>query len=244
MKKILFGLLISLFMLSGCDLLKNLTLNDVLEYAENAQTPALTESDIISGLKEALKVGTQNAVSKLSKTDAFYKDPILKIPFPPEVEVVEEKLRTIGLDKPVDDFITQLNRGAEKAVIKASPIFIDAIAGMSISDAKNILHGADNAATTYFQKNTSAALQKAFKPEVQNTLNEINLTKYWSNLTTAYNAIPFTKKVETDLAQYVTDMAIKGLFMKIADEEKKIRQDPAARVTEILKKVFGSLNNN
>ena len=120
---------------------------------------------------------------------------------------------------------------------------MNAITTMSINDAKNILHGSDNAATTYFQNKTTAALVSAFKPQVQNTLNQMNVTKYWSDVTSAYNKIPLTKEVETDLAQYVTDKAIQGLFHKIAIEEKKIRKDPAARVSEILKKVFGSLNN-
>lgn len=242
MKKIIFSTIIMFALFSSCDILQNLTLDDVIQYTEGATTPSLTDSDIVNGLKEALKVGTKNAITNLSQTDGFLKDPILKIAFPPEVQYVEEKLRSLGLNKVCDDFIVQMNRGAENAVVKAKPIFVTAITSMSISDAKNILTGADNAATLYFKEKTTTSLFNSFKPEVQNTLDQMNVTKYWSDVTTAYNKIPLTKKVETDLAKYVTEKAMDGLFLKIAEEEKKIRENPAARVSEILKKVFGSLD--
>ncbi len=242
MKKLISFLSI-LLILQSCDLLKNVDYSDLEKVlATTTTTNELTNTDIVQGLKEALNVGTQNAVQKLSLTDGFFKDPILKIPFPPEVVYVEEKLRALGMGKLVDDFVLQMNRGAEKAVVKATPIFADAITSMSFSDAKAILKGTDNAATTYFKNNTSTALSNAFKPEVQKTLDQMQVTKYWSDVTTAYNRIPLTKKVETDLAKYVTDKALDGLWMKLAVEEKKIRQDPVARVTDILKKVFGSLD--
>jgi hypothetical protein len=229
-------LLISVItLINSCDILQE------LEVSTGSTGPSLSTNEIISGLKEALNVGTKNAISNLSQKDGFYGNSLLKIPFPEEVKVIEEKLRSVGLNKLVDDFILNMNRGAEQAVKKAGPIFMDAIRGMTFSDARNILNGPDNAATEYFRNRTSDQLTEAFKPDVQNTLNQVNVTRYWQDVTSAYNKIPFTTKVDTDLAQYVTGKAIDGLFVKIAEEEKKIREDPVARVSDILKKVFGSV---
>ena len=225
----------SIFLLAtACDILKELEIS-------TSPGTSLTTDEIISGLKEALRVGTNNAISTLSKEDGFYGNSILKIPFPEEVKVVEEKLRSIGLNRMVDDFILNLNRGAEQAVTKAGPIFMDAIREISFADARNILNGPDNAATEYFRSKTSHPLTIAFKPEVQKTLDQVQVTKYWGDIMSAYNKIPFTTKVETDLAQYVTGKAIEGLFSRIAVEEKQIREDPVARVSDILKRVFGSV---
>ena len=164
---------------------------------------------------------------------------MLRIPFPNDVKQVEIKLRALGLNRQVDQFILSMNRGAEKAVQKAGPIFLSAITEMSFSDARNILNGPDNAATTYFRNKTESKLVVAFKPDIKETLDQIHVTKLWTDITSTYNKIPLTRDVETDLPQYVTGKAIDGLFIKIAEEEKKIRSDPAARVSEILKKVFG-----
>ncbi len=235
--------IVSLLIMASCDTLMNMGTKSLDEILQSATSEQLTQQDIINGLKEALNVGTQNAVQKLSLQDGFYKDPKVRIPFPEEVNYVAEKLRSMGMGKLVDDFEMQMNRGAENAVKKAVPIFTRAITEMSISDAKNILHGADNAATEYFKSKTSESLFRAFKPEVQKTLEKLNVTKYWTDVTTAYNKIPFTQKVNTDLAAYVTQKTMDGLFVKLAEEEKKIRHDPVARVTELLKKVFGSLDN-
>lgn len=223
-----------ILMATACDILKELEIS-------TSPGTSLTTDEIISGLKEALRVGTNNAISTLSKEDGFYGNSILKIPFPEEVKVVEEKLRSIGLNRMVDDFILNLNRGAEQAVTKAGPIFMDAIREISFADARNILNGPDNAATEYFRSKTSHPLTIAFKPEVQKTLDQVQVTKYWGDIMSAYNKIPFTTKVETDLAQYVTGKAIEGLFSRIAVEEKQIREDPVARVSDILKRVFGSV---
>ncbi|MEA3496798.1 MAG: DUF4197 domain-containing protein [Bacteroidota bacterium] len=240
MKK--FGIIavISLFFITSCDILANLNLEDFEGVIQEEQ--GLTNTEIIKGLKDALAVGTGNAVSLLNKEDAFNKNPKFRIPFPKEVVYVEEKLRSIGLDKVVDDFELQMNRAAEKAVVKAKPIFVSAVKNMSFADAKNILTGPDNAATEYFKKQTSNNLIAVFKPQVQNTLDEISVTKYWNNVTSAYNKIPFTKKVETDLAQYVTQKTLNALFIQLAVEEKEIRENPIKRTTAILKKVFGSLD--
>jgi len=220
----------SLLLFSACEILKEL---------EIPASGTVSEGDIINGLKEALKIGTENGINSLSQQDGFYGNPLFKIPFPEEVKYVEEKLRALGFNKMIDDFILTLNRGAEKAVKKASPIFIDAIKNMSFTDARTILNGKDDEATRYFHSKTHNQLIIAFKPDVQTTLDQVQVNAYWTDITTAYNKIPFTKKVDTDLAQYVTEKAVDGLFIRIAQEEKLIRKDPEARVTEILRKVFG-----
>lgn len=235
MKKTLGLMLCAFLFLSACDILQE------LEVSTTSGGTPLTTDEIVQGLKEALKVGTTNAISTLSKENGFYGNALLKIPFPEEVKVVEEKLRSVGLNKLVDDFILNLNRGAEKAVTKAGPVFMDAIREITFADARNILNGSNTAATEYFRGKTSRQLTVAFKPDVQKTLDQVQVTKYWNDVMSAYNRIPFTTKVETDLAQYVTEKAINGLFIRVAEEEKQIREDPVARVNDILKKVFGSV---
>lgn len=235
MKKTLGLMLCAFILLSACDILQE------LEVSTASGGTSLTTNEIVQGLKEALQVGTTNAISTLSKENGFYGNALFKIPFPEEVKVVEEKLRSVGLNKLVDDFILNLNRGAEKAVTKAGPIFMDAIRDITFADARNILNGPNTAATEYFRGKTSQQLTVAFKPEVQKTLDQVEVTKYWDEVMSAYNRIPFTTKVETDLSRYVTEKAIDGLFIRVAEEEKLIREDPVARVTDILKKVFGSI---
>jgi len=230
MKKITLLFFTFFFVFSACEILRTL---------EIPTSAPLSTNEIIAGLKEALNVGTTNAVNFLGKENGFYGNSALKIPFPEEVKIVEEKLREIGLNKKVDDFILNMNRGAENAVKKATPIFVDAIKGMTFADARKILNGPDDAATGYFKNKTSNKLFNAFKPEVQKILDNVKLTKYWTDIISTYNKIPFVQKVETDLAKYVTDKTLNGLFYKLAQEEKLIRNDPKARVTDILKKVFG-----
>jgi hypothetical protein len=232
MKKYFILLFLAMVLLTRCDILQNIQV-------PSGPAP-LTTAEIIDGLKDALSVGTNNAVGVLSQENGFYGNPLFRIPFPEEAKVVEEKLRAVGMNKLVDDFIVTLNRGAEKAVTKAGPIFLNAIKQMTFDDARSILNGPENAATEYFRTNTSAQLVAAFTPEVKTTLDQVQVTKYWTDITTAYNKIPLTRKVETDLAKYVTDLTVKALFTKLADEEKLIRTDPKARVTEILRRVFGS----
>lgn len=217
----------------SCDVLQQ------IEIPSSSRAP-LTTAEIVQGLKEALSVGTNNAVSILGKENGFYGDALLRIPFPEEAKVVEEKLRELGMNKLVDDFIVTMNRGAEKAVQKAAPVFLGAIREMTFADARQILQGPDNAATEYFRGKTLSPLTTAFKPDVKTTLDQVEVTRYWTDITSTYNKIPFTRKVETDLAQYVTEKTIHALFVKVAEEEKKIRVDPIARVSEILRRVFGS----
>ena len=200
---------------------------------------ALTNADIIAGLKEALNVGSNNAGNLASKVDAYYKNPALFIPFPPEAKKIQETLVNIGQKKLVDDFTLTVNRAAEDAAKEAAPIFINAVKAMSINDGLSILNGSNDAATKYLKANTQAELLKKFKPIIENSLSKVNATKYWETIITTYNKVPLVTKMNPDLAGYTTQKAIDGLFILVANEELKIRQDPAARVSDILKKVFG-----
>lgn len=200
---------------------------------------SLSNDEVVKGLKEALTVGTKNSTTKASKADGFYRNPAIKIPMPPEARNMESTLKGVGMNKPVDDFVKSLNRAAEEAAKDAAPIFMNAITSMSIQDGFTILKGADNAATTYLKDKTTAELKVKFKPVVANALKKVQVTKYWNPLATRYNKIPMTKPVNPNLEDYVTTKAIEGLFKLMADEELKIRKDPAARVSDLLKKVFG-----
>jgi len=200
---------------------------------------ALTEKDATDGIKEALIKGTGESINIVSAIDGYWKNPDIKIPFPPEAQNMESKLRAIGMGKTVDQFNESINRAAEKAAAKAKPIFISAIKGMTVKDALNIVKGEKNAATMYLKTTTSPDLKTAFQPEIKTSLDAVNATKYWGDLVSAYNMIPFVKKMNPDLPAYVTDRAVEGLFVMIAREELKIRTDPMARTSELLKKVFG-----
>ncbi len=199
----------------------------------------LTTAEVGDGLKEALIKGISNGSDLVSQLDGYFKNPEIKIPFPPEVKKVEDRLRQLGLGNEVDRFVMTLNRGAEDAAKEAKPIFISAIRQMTIEDAWSILKGQPNAATDYLRRTTSAQLREKFKPVVQNSLTKVNATKYYGEVVTRYNQIPLVEKVNPDLVGYATDKAIDGLFLMIAKEEKAIRENPIERTTELLKKVFG-----
>lgn len=203
-----------------------------------APKASLSNDEVIKGLKEALSVGTNNSSSAVSKVDGFYKNPKVKIPFPKEAMDVKNTLDNLGMQKQTTKFVETLNRGAEEAAKSAAPIFLNAITGMSIGDGFAILNGKDTAATSYLKGKTSAELDAAFRPKVKEALQKVNVTKYWKPLMTKYNKIPGVKKQNPDLDSYVTAKAMEGLFTLIAEEEMKIRKDPAARVSDILKKVF------
>jgi hypothetical protein len=200
----------------------------------------LSNEEIISGLKEALSVGSKNASAAASKLDGYYKNPVIKIPFPPEAKQMESKLRAIGMGKQVDDFVMTLNRAAEEAAKQATPVFVDAVKKMTIADGLQILKGSDTAATGYLRKTTSPKLHDDFKPVIKTATQKVDVTKYWTPLVTAYDKIPFVTKVNPDLDEYVTQRALTGLFYLVSQEETKIRKDPMARVTDILKRVFGN----
>lgn len=203
----------------------------------------LTEAEVSSGLREALKVGIRNAVVQTSAEDGFYGNSLIKIPFPEEAERVKQTLTDIGMGSLVQDFEESMNHAAEQASAKATDIFVDAISQMTIQDAMGILNGADDAATSYLRRTTEANLNNEFRPIIDNALQQGNVTQYWNQITTRYNQIPFVTRVNTDLTGYVTEAAMDGLFIMVAKEEKQIRENPQARVNDILKRVFGSLDN-
>ncbi len=201
---------------------------------------SLSQEDATAGLKEALVKGISKGSDLVSKLDGYYKNPEIKIPFPPEAASVESKLRSVGLGKQADDVIVSVNRAAENAAVEAKDIFVDAIKAMTFQDALAIVRGNDNAATSYLQRTTTPKLVEKFTPIIKASLDKVNATKYWATAMNSYNAIPFVTKVNPDLTSYVTQKAIEGLFVMIAKEELAIRKDPAARTTDILRKVFGS----
>jgi len=200
----------------------------------------LSEDEIINGLKQALEVGTTNAVTTVSKTDGYFKNPKIRIPLPENVMKVEKLLRTVGFGNQVDEFELSMNRAAERAAPEAKSIFWDAVKQMSFTDARQILDGPDDAATQYFQDKTSDQLQVIFKPITRQAMSEVGVTSSYQSIDDKIKTIPFADRMSFDLDQYVTDKALNGLYLMLAEEEKKIRQDPAARVTNLLKKVFGS----
>ncbi len=189
-------------------------------------------------MKEALQVGTERGTSKLSAADGFFKNAALKILLPAEAQKVELKLRAMGFGKQVDNAIMSMNRAAEDASKSATPIFINAIKQMSIQDAFGILKGGDFAATNYLKSKTTANLTEAFRPVIEQSLAKVNATKYWNTLFSTYNMFS-TQKVNTDLSSYVTEKALTGIYHEVSLEEQKIRKDPAAQTTALLKKVFG-----
>ncbi len=204
----------------------------------------LTATEVGAGLKEALVNGISKGSDLVSQTDGYFKNPEIKIPFPPDVKKVEDRLRQIGLGGEVDKFVMTINRGAEDAAKEAMPIFIAAIKQMTIDDAFALLKGDPDAATQFLKRTTSAQLKEKFKPIIQTSLNKVSATKYYDDIITRYNKIPLVQKVNPDLNDYATDMAIQGLFNMIAKEEKNIRQDPLARTSELLERVFGYKNTN
>jgi hypothetical protein len=200
----------------------------------------LSSEEIAEGLKEALTNGISKGSDLVSQLDGYYKNPEIKIPFPPEAKKAEDRLRQMGLGKDVDNFVLTLNRAAEDAAKEAKPIFVTAIKQMTIQDAAGILKGQPDAATQYLKGTTSSPLKEKFKPIVQASLSKVNATKYYSDLINTYNKIPMVTKMNPNLDDYATDKAIEGLFVMIAKEEKNIRSNPGARTSELLKKVFGS----
>lgn len=194
--------------------------------------------DISNALKEALNNGISKQVMKLTTPDGFFKNEMVKILLPQELQKVDKTLRDIGLSSLADEGLKVLNRAAEEAVKEATPIFVDAVKQMTFTDAKNILMGADNAATSYLKNTTSNALYAKFSPVVNNSLSKVGADKIWNEIITKYNSIPLVNKVNPDLTDYVTTKAMEGGFTMIAVEEKEIRNNVAARTSDLLKKVF------
>lgn len=202
------------------------------------KTP-LSSDEIANGLKEALNVGANNAGQKLSAVDGFFKDAAIKILMPAEAQKAEATLRKMGMGKLVDNAILSMNRAAEDAAKQAAPIFIDAIKKMTIQDAVGILKGSDTAATVYLKNKTTVSLTEAFRPVIESSLKKVDATKYWNAVFTTYNKFSL-QKVNPDLAAYVTEKSLSGIFYQVGLEEQKIRKDPVARTTDLLKKVFAN----
>jgi hypothetical protein len=237
MKKLLLPLLLLVSVMANSQGL----LKKASGLLNKAKGGSLSTEEVVAGLKEALSVGANNSASKLSAVDGFFANAAIKVLMPPEAKKVENALRTAGMGKIVDDAILSMNRAAEDAAKSAAPIFLDAIKGMSFQDAMGILRGSDTAATGYLRGKTVPALTEAFRPVIEGALEKTGATKHWKTVFDTYNKLPTTfNKVNPDLAGYVTDKGLNGIFYQVAAEELKIRKDPAARVTETLKKVFGS----
>jgi hypothetical protein len=194
--------------------------------------------DISSGLKEALNKGIEKATQQLSATDGFFKNEAVKILMPPEAQKAEKTLRDMGFNKEVDEAILSMNRAAEDAAKTATPIFTDAIKQMNFQDAASILKGGNTAATNYLKEKTTVQLSEKFKPVIVQSLQKVDASKYWQSVFSTYNKIPFVKKVNTNLDEYVTEKTLAGLFTQLAIEEQKIRKDPTEQTTQLLKKIF------
>jgi hypothetical protein len=201
----------------------------------------LSDVKIGSGLQEALKIGTENAVSQTSQVDGFLANKAIKILMPKPLQAMEQPLRLVGFGPKIDEFVVGMNRAAEKAVPFAKEIFWDAIGQMTFDDARKILNGGDTAATDYFKAKTSKKLHTAFRPSVESVMNEVGVNRQYNDLIGRYQNVPFAKSITFDVNQYVTEKATDGLFYVVGQEEKKIRTNPAARVTDLLKDVFGSV---
>lgn len=218
------------------------SVKDLLKEADNLtqkKESAADDQTKISGLKEALSIGTDNAVKLVSRVDGYFGNDLIKIPVPDETRKVLNSLAKMGFKKQVDEFVLTMNRGAEKAAPQAVAIFLQAIKAMTIEDAGRILLGNETAATDYFKKKTNDDIYKAFKPVIAASLDSVGATRAYKTLMDKSRSVRLLKQTNVDLDHYVTNKAISGLFIMVGQEEKKIRLDPAARTTELLKKVFG-----
>jgi len=234
MKKLSLTLVATLLLLFSCDTISKLP----------SMNGGITEAEAAQGIREALSQGTVKGINFLNKPNGFFGNDAYKLLLPPDAEKIENTLRTIGMGNMVDKAILQINRAAEDAVGYAKPIFVDAIKEMTIGDAINIIRGPSDAATNYFKQKTNDKLIAAFTPSVKNSLDKLNATKYYADVVSAYDRLPTTfNKINPDLPSYVVGKAVNALFDQIAKEEANIRENPVARTTEILKKVFGSTGN-
>lgn len=224
-------------LLGGCASIESGTLGDILSGSE-----PLDEQTVAEGLREALTVGTRRAGEQLSAEGGFSEDPLLRILIPEEVEGVTSRLRSIGLDDQVDAFETRMNRAAETASGEAFDVFAGVIRSLTIQDAFDVLNGPPDAATALFKERASADLRERFMPVVENSMEEVGLYATYENLVERYNAIPLVRPVDFDLEMYIVDETMSGLFSTLEQEEARIREDPLARSTALLKRVFGSLD--
>lgn len=235
LKKMLLLIVVTVS-LSSCtpDAMKILT-----DVANSLGSEELTTEQIAMGLKEALTQGISKGSDLVSQLDGYYKNPEIKVLFPPQARKVEQKMQDLGLGNLTEQVVEKLNRAAEDAAKEAKPIFVAAIKSMTFNDAMDILMGSEqNAATTYLEKTTSNELYQKFNPVVVNSLKKVKALDYWEDIITRYNKIPFVEKINPDINDYVTQRAMDGLFVMIEKEEGLIRKDPVARTTDLLKKVF------
>jgi RNA binding exosome subunit len=228
MKKII--LVFSVLIFSSCAELQTI--------AENYPQTGVSNTEIASGLRQALDMGIEKQVTKLTEENGFYGNELVRITLPPELQKVDKTLRDVGLDALADEGLKVLNRAAEEAVKEATPIFVNAVKEITFNDARNILLGQDNAATLYLTGKTKEPLYSKFNPVVTNSLEKVGATQVWSNIINRYNSLPLTNNVNPDLADYVTNQALEGVYTMIAIEEKEIREKVSARTTNLLQRVF------
>lgn len=235
--KSIFLCIVSILICSGCSTQGAKSLWDSVNNSKSGG--ALTNSEVIAGLKEALTIGAKESATKASAVNGFYKNAKIAIPWPAEAQSMKDALLKIGLSGQVSAFEESLNRAAEEASKGAYDVFAGAVKEMTIADGFAILNGGETAATQYLRDKTTIPLKSKFTPIVKNAIEKVNVTSYWNPLVTAYNKIPGVAKQNPNLENYITDKAIDGLMTLISEQETKIRKDPAAQVTDLLKKVFG-----
>ena len=231
--------------LISCDTLQQVANTAGVSLSMENTSPALSNQEVISGLKEALTIGAKKGAQQASAVGGFLKNDIIRLPFPPDAKKVRDKAMQWGLDKKVEKFEATLNQAAEEACKTAAPIFVNAITNMSVKDGFAILKGNENAATTYLKDNTSKALYQAFLPEVKKAIEMVKLTAYWEPLAKKYNQstlLTGNEPINADLNDYVTKRAMEGLFHLVELKEREIRKDPLSRTTDLLKKVFSTLD--
>jgi hypothetical protein len=212
---------------------------DLFKGKGTTASSGLSDTRIAKGLKEALRVSTGHAVASTGKPDGYFANPLIKIVLPEKYHTVEKGLRLAGYGTKVDEFVLSMNRAAEQAAPHAKQIFLDAITGMTFADSQKILQGGETAATDFFKDKTSASLYDAFRPTVDNTLNQVGTVQKYNAMLAQAKKVPFVKAETLEVGDYVTNKALDGLFLKVAEEERRIRQNPAAQVTALLKDVFG-----
>jgi hypothetical protein len=234
------GMMIAIFVIHIPSAYADDTTSDFFRSIFGSTGEKLSDSKIIRGLKEALEIGTGNAVELVSKLDGYYKNPDIKIPLPKAVKDVEFVMKAVGYGPEVDAFSRSMNRAAERAAPEAKALFWDAIKEITFEDARTILNGRDNEATLYFEGKTRGQLHQLFMPIVHTAMEEEGVTRTYQEVHAKLSDIPGADRLNLDLDEYVTDKALDGLFYMVAEEERKIRKDPAARVTRLLKAVFGS----
>jgi hypothetical protein len=232
----ILGISVLMFMVAGCA-----ELDQIAKNVQGSMPQTNTLGKIIAGLKEALSIGTGNAVVDVSHVGGYFKNQAIKILLPPEIQKATSALRQFGFGKVVDDFEHSMNTAAEQAAPKAKAIFIDAITQMTFDDARRILNGPDTAATDYLRAKTSIAIAGLFRPIITDSMNKVGVTRLYKQMVKPLKMLPIASPVPVDLDAYVTEKALNGLFTMVAEEEKKIRLNPAARVTELLKEVFGNM---